>query len=371
MKKTAIFVLLSIISIGFTTAQVEFKQVLNDKVANRPTIVEAIEYIDHANDTIASEPVVETNIKIDKALLRKGLVGNQEIYYFILKNPNGLFVNHNGLSCILEDNDSIPFNGIVKEYNEYGNQLVAEHNFINGKKEGIYKFYIKGELYSEVNYVNGKKEGQEYVYIQDQKYLSSFWVNDKLEGKRTLYSDNGQVDEIYNYVNGKLEGKRIQYLDGRVISTFNYVNGKKEGKYEYFFENGGISQVCYYKNDRKEGKELFYWNDGSLRGEKNWVNGIQEGYSIDRKGDIKETSCYYLHGKRNGEWMYHDDNGEKIVCTYVNDKLDGIVKTYYPNGNIHATYMMKIINGESTPVGKATIYNKYQNGKIDHYEDAE
>jgi antitoxin component YwqK of YwqJK toxin-antitoxin module len=388
-------------NVSLTKQSDAFKQVLIDKVtslqkykeANRPTIIEAIEYIDHALDTVATESVVETRIKIDTTLLRKGLAGDIEVFYYLHKNPNGLFVNHKGLSCILEDNDSIPFNGIVKEYDEYGSQVVAEHNFVygrkegkysayyngeltsevnymNGKKEGKYKCYEKGKLYSEVNYVNGKLEGQEYVYIQEKKLPGYNYVNDKPEGKCISYY-NGELNYIHNYVNGKLQGKRIDYFEGHIWAIFNYVNDKKEGKYEHFFEDGKIAEVCYYKNDKKEGKELKYWKDGTFRGETNWVNGKKEGYEIDRKGDVEETSCYYLHGKLHGERMRYNDDGNKIVFTFVNDQMDGFMKLYYPNGNIHYKVMIKTINGVSKEVGRTTFYNKYQNGKVDRYVDAE
>lgn len=403
-----------------------FNQILNDKVislqkykaANRPTIIEAIEFIDTTNvdfvlavDTVAvdtttvsgfvedkvKEPIVEKRIEIDKTLLRKGLAGDIAVFYYRLKNPNGLFVNHKGLDCFLEDNDSIPFNGIVKVYDEYGDQLVAEHNFVNGKKEGKYTIYYNGKLTSrsevnyingkkegkyttydengklrsEVNYVNDKKEGQEYDYYQDKKYPTCYYINDKLEGKGISYTD-GEVDWICNYVNDKLEGKRIEYYKGRLWATYNYVNGKKEGKYERYFVNGKIAEVCYYKNDKKDGKELIYWVDSGnpLKGETNWVNGVKEGYSIENKGAVKETSCYYLHGKMHGEYMFHDDDGDKRIVTMVNGEMIGPESGYYRNGNIWFKVMRKIINGESQWVGKITYYDKYENGKIDHYENA-
>ena len=372
----------------FTKQSETFKQVLNDRVtalkkfkeANRPTVIEAIQIPEHPDaipdtttvfnengEKIDPEPVI--TIKLDTTLLRKGLAGDIDVFYYKFKNPNGLFVDNKELSCILEDNELIPFNGKVNVYDQERGKLLSVHNFINGKKEGkCLSYNFEGRLYSEVNYINGKREGKWVSYDSNGKLESEVnYINGKREGQEYIYYKEKKYPSDY-YVNDKREGKCIYYLDGRVYSICSYANDKREGKYSHYLD-GKVAEECSYKNDKKEGKEISYWiGDHSIKGEINWVNGLKEGYSFDKKGDVHETWCYYLHGKMR-QWMFHDDDGTKHICTMVNGKGDR--KVYYSNGNIWFKELLIEDGGEIKGVGTITVYDKYKNGKVDYYSNHE
>ncbi len=102
--------------------------------------------------------------------------------------------------------------GIVKWYDE-NRQLVKETTFHKGKKEGIQKIYVNGELKAEMPYRNGQLHGYMKFYAKNGKLLASLKAkNDKIIGKQcddTQILRNAELAQL-----DKISGKNdfIAYL---------------------------------------------------------------------------------------------------------------------------------------------------------------
>lgn len=99
------------------------------------------------------------------------------------------------------------YTGIIEEYNDSGT-LISEIKLVNGKKEGLSKFYWPdGKLKCEANYQNG-------IY----------------HGSVTRYFENGNLFSSFNYDQGQESGKQqIWKSDGRIKVNYEVINGRKYG----------------------------------------------------------------------------------------------------------------------------------------------
>lgn len=105
------------------------------------------------------------------------------------------------------------------------------------------------------------------------------------------------------------------YPNGVIKSQYTLVNGLKDGTAKYFDTKGRLSSITEYKGDLKHGKLInFNSETGKPILEAVFENDIQNGPVIQ----------YYQEGMLFRE------------STYVNGHLDGIVKTYWPDGKIKA-----------------------------------
>jgi len=127
---------------------------------------------------------------------------------------NAVFENGKQISCI-----AYYKNGEVchkKDKNNYGvtyyknGQIKSEGNFIDHKKNGIWKDYQEyGELYIEATY-----------------------KDDLLNGPYKYYNVNGQLEREMNYKDGKIDGlMKIYDKNGVIKKEIRYKNDKKVKSY--------------------------------------------------------------------------------------------------------------------------------------------
>lgn len=132
----------------------------------------------------------------------------------------------------------------IKKLPDYGeDQLVEEGNYINNRKEGIWKsYYPNGKKKNEITYVNGRANG-----------LSKF------------YYKSGLLSEEGNWVNGKWDGSyKFYYENGQMSYDWKYNNGKREGEQKYFHDNGNKMYEGNWKDGQENGELKEYNKDGQL-----------------------------------------------------------------------------------------------------------
>ncbi len=93
--------------------------------------------------------------------------------------------------------------GKIEKYDRITKIKILEENYIEGKLEGIQKYWYKnGQLEYEKHYKNGKQEG-----IQQR------------------WQENGQLSLEYNYKKGKQSGIQKYWYDS-TIRIIPYVSGQ-------------------------------------------------------------------------------------------------------------------------------------------------
>jgi antitoxin component YwqK of YwqJK toxin-antitoxin module len=92
----------------------------------------------------------------------------------------------------------------------------------------------------------------------------------------------------------------------------NYKNGILNGTYKFYWENGELKVNGEYSNGLYKGKWNYFDYTGIKIGEGHFNNGngIQIEYSLKTGKKIKETNI--IKNKKNGLETWWDDSGKKI-----------------------------------------------------------
>ncbi len=165
---------------------------------------------------------------------------------------------------------------------------------------------------------------------------------------QTLYAQQGlnQLDS-----NGKRQGIWKKYYTNnriRYIGTFEH--GKEVGAFKYYSASSSEYPIIvknFHENDDLADVQ-FFTTSGILESE-----GLMKGKS------------------REGKWLFYHSDGKSIMGeeNYTNGKLNGVYKTFYPNGELTevTSYKNGLIDGNYKKYSiKGLLYNdfNYARGKL-------
>ena len=102
--------------------------------------------------------------------------------------------------------------------------------------------------------------------------------------------------------------------------------------------------------------------------EKGEPDGIERNYGVGTSGHTPARTVNWKNGKRHGEEKVHVGGKLKAVIPWVNDKVHGVRKTFYPDGKVQveSTYKNGEANGPTRsfdPQGRLTREELRKNGK--------
>ena len=208
------------------------------------------------------------------------------------------------------------------------------------------------------------KNGEHIEYYYDSCGYVQF---EKYKGSR---DSKGQFKTVSTYFNNMKNGEeRTYYHFGALESKCTYVYDKKEGEYIKYNSNDTIDYTITYKNGKKHGeqKKYFYNMYGQFKEIKimctyvdDKIEGEYKQYYQD--GKISYT-CIYINGKKFGQYVKYYENGQiKENGMYINDKKEGEIKSYYEDGVLKSIslYIDNKMNGE---------YIEYYHKKKMYFED--
>lgn len=109
----------------------------------------------------------------------------------------------------------------------------AAGSFLNGEKEGVWKYFFK----------NGETSGEE-VYKNGKSISSAEYYNNSALKSKGIYIE-GKPSGIWTYWD----------VDGRVIWKGNYLNGLRVGEWIRYFENGEKMKITF-ENGIMIGRQL-------------------------------------------------------------------------------------------------------------------
>ena len=156
--------------------------------------------------------------------------------------------------------------------------------------------------------------------------MDSTWV---------FYNQKGEIIEKIDYKYGKKNGYSLifsyeKYPEGKVISKELYLNDKKEGKALYYFANGNIKEEINYVNGKRQGIAKEFDESGKVT----VISEYQNNYLINRE----RINRIDLNGMKQGTWKIFQDNGNLYKeMFYVNNILEGIYREYDNNGKLYLT----------------------------------
>jgi len=120
------------------------------------------------------------------------------------------------------------------------------------------------------------------------------------DGLSTEYDETGKVIQEGEFVNGNEDGPWFE-LTGDNFIRGTYRDGLRTGMWYNFYLDRSETKtdsLCYFKGgfieDNPDGKHTFYWENGKVKDEGNYVNGRKEGewnkYNFD--GTLFMTITY-------------------------------------------------------------------------------
>jgi antitoxin component YwqK of YwqJK toxin-antitoxin module len=229
-----------------------------------------------------------------------------------------------------------------------------EGNYIKGKMEARWTFwYSNGKIWKEVDYTKGLKDGTWNVFYENgvQFRLGQFENDYEVGEWKEWYADGTlAMQGIYNL--GVMTGTWTTWHEnGEKKSEIEYKDGLIAGKNFFWYPNGKKQLEESYKL-----VELKSTDDFSVKTKTTSVlHGTYKTYNI-REFEI--ISGVYSEGKRNGKFVYNNNNGGAVKVEYYKmDKPDGKWQTFYDFGPLESE-----VNYENgLKEGKSTYYDQKGN----------
>lgn len=151
------------------------------------------------------------------------------------------------------------------------------------------------------------------------------------------------------------EGKRNgvwkkYYTNNRIRYVGTFEHGKEVGTFKYYSASSSENPITVRKYHEKDGLAdvQFFTTSGILESE-----GLMKGKN------------------REGKWLFYHSDGKSIMSeeNYLDGRLDGVYKTFYPNGELTeiTNYKNGLIDGNYKKYSvKGLLYNdfNYSKGKL-------
>ncbi|MDA9072187.1 toxin-antitoxin system YwqK family antitoxin [bacterium] len=164
---------------------------------------------------------------------------------------------------------------------------------VNRKRQGYWmikaqppKFreYPAGNLVEEGNYINSRKEGLWKKYFPSTQLKSEItYKGSRPFGKYTLYYENGNLEEDGNWERTKNPGEFKRYHEnGQLSQSFTFTeSGKRSGKQVYYYPNGNLRLEGTWNDGLETGEQKEYYENGDLMSVKSFNGGALDPSSFE------------------------------------------------------------------------------------------
>ncbi len=138
--------------------------------------------------------------------------------------------------------------------NEKG-QIIEEGFLLNNLRTGLWQKHRPDGFFPEemISYANGLRNGPYYeISTIGQAELRANYRNNILHGPWAKYRF-GRPEAEANYVDGKLDGPFREYHinDGKIKKEVNYKNGVLDGWMRYYDQEGKVTLQYEYKDGER------------------------------------------------------------------------------------------------------------------------
>ena len=170
-----------------------------------------------------------------KRTYKDDLLDGEEVLYYQNGKPKRLNHYLNG-----------KLTGVTTYFDENG-EIVRTETYKDGMKNGPVKIIKNNTLLEEIDFVNDKREGLYKTYSSEGSRREVPYKNDKKEGEGRIFSANNMIIESVIYSNDKRNGLYQKLsLSGKLISVENYKDDVRDGISRYFDDKGKLVSVSYY-----------------------------------------------------------------------------------------------------------------------------
>jgi len=244
-------------------------------------------------------------------------------------------------------------------FREFKIDTIINGTYYNGKLSGFYSrkvnyhYVIDNEdvnswfKESEGYYSEGKKNGTWKFFLRGIPFNVGQYQNDQQTGLWTrtvpLGPHEGELWGRTNYMNGLLNGKdELYYVYNSEDGTFtkcsiisNYRNGKLNGEYIFADSTGFVYEKGSYVDDLKAGNWIEINNIDAgdriiqIQQEGVYISDNKHGmWSTKINGELKSKLTYYK-GKLNGQALYYDNDIVWKEGSFDDDHFEQLI--YFSN----------------------------------------
>ena len=177
-------------------------------------------------------------------------------------------------------------------------RLLYEGYFKDGKPVGEWKRYHPGGQLKALIEYQGDTAHTQLFDEWHNKLAEGNYVDQQKEGIWKVYR-NKQLVSDETYLNGVMNGVAHQYYEtGEVMEESHWENGKKNGDYELFYPSGEPYLQCKMKDDMRHGIFLVFYENGVPEREATYKNGLRDGEwkYFDKDGNYR-YSLFYNEGQ--------------------------------------------------------------------------
>lgn len=227
-----------------------------------------------------------------------------------------------------------------------------------------------GNLIAEVPYEKGHLSGDSLYYHRNGNlWKKTPFEKNQVNGVHKIFQEDGSLLMTSEYVNGVREGKTIRFWNGAVVSSEEiYCRGKLITGH-YYDNNGNL--ISEIKDGH--GFRAVFGKD-AIAELQEYKFGMMEGEVRVFGANQQLVKVYHLkNGFKNGDEIeFYDHPGEshpKLLVTWHDAKIQGLVKTWYPDGTLESQREMTCNkkNGLSTAWyqdGNLMLMEEYDQNKL-------
>ena len=198
--------------------------------------------------------------------------------------------------------------------------------------------------------------------LDEQGRKTGHWKVDQANG-RTLYEAD--------FFEGKPVGEMIRhYESGAVRARMVFDSDGIRNYTRMYYTTGKLAAEGWYTKQVKDSVWTYYSTfDGTVRIREPYLNGRLEGMvqSYYPSGQVSEK-LQWLNSQKEGDWkQYYTTGALRLEGQYKEDQLNGSYEVYYANGNlkIKGEYLNSKSHGTWTYYdenGEYVISLEYMNG---------
>ena len=152
---------------------------------------------------------------------------------------------------------------------------------------------------------------------------------------------------------GRKQGVWKKMENGKKVYEGQFKDDVPYGTFKYFHENGKLKSTTEFIQGVHKVKTVMYHENEHKASEGVFIDQLKDGeWKYYSNTDNLIAIEHYAMGKRTGEWkVFSAETGILLEeRNYLNDKLNGLYKTYYIDGSVslEQNYLDGKLNGRST-----------------------
>ncbi len=214
----------------------------------------------------------------------------------------------------------------ITSYHENG-QLWQYLEAVDGRAHGIYReWFPNGVLKIEAHLAEGTAD------IHD--IAQATWI---FHGHCKVWEEEGNLVAEFHYEKGQMDAPaRYFYPDGKLQKIIPYEQGEIHGIVQSFDEEGNLMEETPYSKGEKEGKAIAYWNPTHPLSTEIFAQGLlSEAFYFDPLGN-----CIAEVHDGKGKQAEFKEGRLETLYTIENGIIEGEVQTFNPNGSLHTSYIL-------------------------------